>query len=265
MGRGEVINNTVMSMMKKSSFLGLLAALSSVCFSLSASAQSSSANHSFFQWHSSNIQLLRGNSYKLGSEDRTIMTLEHANCFKYGDFFVFFDHTWPDEGNSSYYIEPTLRMSLGKTFGLKLNAKVVKDIFIAGQIEKPKGKDTRKLLGFAVDFNLPHFVFFKSHLFFRDNPDLDGQTYQVTFSWMRPFTVNNLHFLAEGFADLVGSEGNRDPYQLIVPRFLLDVGVLAGAKKGKAWAGIEWQYWHNKFGVAGVTESVPQLQLKYVF
>lgn len=45
----------------------------------------------------------------------------------------------------------------------------------------------------------------------------------------------------------------------------MDVGHASGFAENTLWAGIEWQYWHNKFGVDGVTESVPQLQMKYVF
>ena len=39
----------------------------------------------------------------------------------------------------------------------------------------------------------------------------------------------------------------------------------AGGRKGQFYAGVEWQYWHNKFGIDGVTESVAQAQLKWLF
>lgn len=253
-------------MFKKVSLLPLASSLTSLFFACSLSANASASDNSFIEWHSTNVQLLRGHNYKLGSEKRTIMTLEHANRWKYGDVFAFLDQTWPDHGNSGYYFEPTVRASLSKILNQKLAQGPVKDILLAGQIEKVKGRsEINRLFGLAFDFNLPHFTFFKSHLFVRDNPDLDGQTYQVTLSWKRPWSYNNLSFVAEGFADIAGGEGSSEAYQLFVPRFLMDIGQLAGGKKSKAWAGIEWQYWHNKFGVSGKTESVPQLQLKYVF
>lgn len=74
-----------------------------------------------------------------------------------------------------------------------------------------------------------------------------------------------MNFLIEGFADFAGGEGTAVANQLIVPRFLLDVGDLAGIEENTLFMGVEWQYWRNKFGVAGVTESVPQLQIKWVF
>ena len=55
------------------------------------------------------------------------------------------------------------------------------------------------------------------------------------------------------------------PSQLTQPRLLLDVGDLVWNKQGQFFAGIEYQYWHNKFGIDGVTESTPQAQIKWVF
>jgi nucleoside-specific outer membrane channel protein Tsx len=93
----------------------------------------------------------------------------------------------------------------------------------------------------------------------------DGQTWQVTIAWNKPFEIGAIKFLAEGFTDLQGSEGGRKPNQLVVPRFLVDIGDLARHSPEKLMAGIEYQYWHNKFGVGGVTESVPQAQVKWTF
>lgn len=223
------------------------------------------ADSDFIQWQTSNIQLLRGSDYKLGSEKRTIMSLEHANGWKYGDFFIFGDQIWSDEGNSTYYIEPTLRFSLGKILDKKLSYGLIKDVLISAQIEKPKNQDVRKLAGLGVDFDLPGFKFFKSNFFIRDNPNLSGHTYQVTLVWNVPFKISGVNMLLEGFTDIVGGEGSSVAHQLIVPRLLADAGPLVGFKQNKLWLGLEWQYWHNKFGVDGVTESVPQLQVKYIF
>lgn len=115
-----------------------------------------------------------------------------------------------------------------------------------------------------MDLNLPGFKFFKSNFFVRDNPNLSGSTFQVTLGWNIPFTLNGTKILLEGFADIAGSEGTTVAHQLIVPRLLIDLGELSGIQENKLWLGMEWQYWHNKFGVDGVTESVPQLQIKYI-
>ena len=219
----------------------------------------------FIQWHSTNIQLLRGGEYELGSQQRTIMTFEHANRWSYGDFYIFGDKDWRDVGDSAYYVEPTLRVSFNKLYGEKLTSGIVKDVFIAGQIEKPKGQRPRTLIGLSADLDVAGFRFFKTMLFLRDNPDLAGDTQQFTFAWNYPFSVAGIDFLTEGFADIAGSEGTSVANQLFVPRLLIDIGQASGWHANTLWLGIEWQYWHNKFGVKGVTESVPQLQVKYVF
>lgn len=241
---------------------GLLVTL---CLTLLFPFQSAMAESNFIQWHSSNIQLLRGADYELGSEKRTIVTFEHANRWTYGDFYIFGDKDWPDEGSSSYYFEPTLRLSFNKMRGKKASSGLIKDWFLATQFEKPKGQKGRHLYGFAADWNLPGFVFFKTMIFVRDNPNLAGDTQQFTFAWNYPFSINGINFLTEGFADLAGSEATSVANQLFVPRLLMDIGSMVGSPNKKLWLGIEWQYWHNKFGVDGVTESVPQVQIKYVF
>lgn len=220
---------------------------------------------SLIEWQSTNIQILRGVEYEVGSKKRTLATLEHANKWKYGDFHFFLDQTWNDDGKPFYYFEPTTRVSLSKIIGTSLSTGLIKDVLISSNFEKPKGSDIRFLYGASVDLALSGFNFFKTNYWVRDNPDLSGKTYQVTLAWNRPISYKNLNFLIEGFADFAGSEGVTSAHQLIVPRFLFDVGHFNGLPKNKLWAGIEYSYWHNKFGNRGQTESNPQLQIKWVF
>lgn len=243
--------------------LRFILGLTVLALCLPASAKASDGD--FIDWQSTNVQLLRGNNYKLGSKSRTIVTVEHANSWQYGDFFVFGDQIWQDGGTSSFYIEPTLRLSLNKMSGRKPGQGLIKDVYLSGQVEFPEHQKARWLVGASVDLNLPAFRFFKTNLFLRDNPALAGSTYQATVAWNLPFEYGRTKFLTEGFADIVGTEGTASAYELIVPRLLMDVGHKAGFTANKVWMGVEWQHWRNKFGVDGVTESAAQLQLKYVF
>src|SRR5690554_2962107 len=45
------------------------------------------------RYSSTNVQILYGQDYELGEEKRTIMTLEHASGWEYGDNFFFVDVT----------------------------------------------------------------------------------------------------------------------------------------------------------------------------
>lgn len=122
----------------------------------------------------------------------------------------------------------------------------------------------RYLYGLGFDLDIPKFKFFKVMTYIRDNPDKKDQTYQVTLAWNLPLEYKKHKFLLEGFADFAGEEDDTyEDNQLIVPRFLLDIGHYWN-KDSKLYAGVEWSYWHNKSG-GKTTENVPQLQLKWVF
>lgn len=218
-----------------------------------------------FSWSKSNAQLLRAYDYEVGERQRTIVTLEHAHGHQYGDTLAWVDVIKPDGRDHSYYGEISPRLSLSKITGRDLSRSVIKDILISTTFEKAKGQGPQYLYGVAVDFKLPGFTFFKSNFYVHDSTELSGQTWQITLAWNRPFKIGTIRLLAEGFADFQGSEGGREPNELIVPRVLVDISRLIDAQQGKLMAGIEYQYWHNKFGIDGVTESVPQIQIKWTF
>lgn len=219
----------------------------------------------FLTWHSTNIQYLKGSDYELGTKQRDIISLEHANSWKYGDLFLFVDTTFPERESPTYYGELAPRVSLSNLSGASMQYGIIKDLLISTAIEQPENQKARYLYGLALDLNLPGVVFFKTNAYIRDNPDLPGETWQLTLSWKRQFQGLNMNWIFEGFADFAGEEGPAKENQLIVPRFLLDLGEVLSLKKNKLWVGTEWQYWKNKFGVEGKTESVFQAQVKWVF
>jgi nucleoside-specific outer membrane channel protein Tsx len=219
----------------------------------------------FFQFQTSNIQILRGNQYELGEKDRSIVTLEHANVWKYGDNYGFIDFIKPDGADYTYYLELAPRLSLSKITGKDISFGIVKDILIASTYEKAKNRGPQYLIGPGVDLDIPTFKFFKVNGYMHDSTNLDGQTWQVTVAWNNRFRMMGVGTLAEGFADFQGKEDTSHPNQLIVPRLLFDIGEVLDIGDDKLWMGMEYQYWHNKFGLNGKTESVPQLQMKWVF
>lgn len=122
------------------------------------------------------------------------------------------------------------------------------------------------MFGLGFDLTVTGFKFIKLNLFHRNNPDREDNSWQIYAAWNYQTQFINRTLTIEGFFDLFGDEGgNTVSHQLLVPRFLVDISDIFGASTGSVHAGIEWQYWHNKFGVDGVTESVPQLQLKWIF
>ena len=217
------------------------------------------AAQGLIEFHTENVQLLRGSTYELGDRARTVITLEHANRWRYGDLFVFADLTLGDDGQRSAYGEISPRLSLSRMTGRDWSFGVVSDVYLVGNFELGDEGLDRQLFGAAVDLDLPGFRFVRVHAYHRDDPQRPGSTWQSTIVWNRPFQLGGQSFLAEGFADLAGGEGAGTDHQLIVPRLLWQVPAAE-----HVWVGVEYQYWHNKFGVSGVDESVAQFQVKFV-
>lgn len=212
---------------------------------------------------STNIQWLYGNRYQPDSSNKQIITVEHSQSWSKADIYAFVDYGMPEDADNYYYFEPTLRYQLHAASKSSAKGYGYKSLLLSGNFEKPRGKDIRNNLGFSIDFTLPRFAFFKTNYWYRDNPDQAGSSWQFTLAWKYQQRLLKRPFIIEGFTDIVGAEGDLSSYQILVPRFLFDISQDIGLADNTLWLGIEWQYWHNKHGVDGVTESVPQLQVKW--
>lgn len=69
----------------------------------------------------------------------TILTIENAFGFKYGDGFFFMDVTEPLDDGTAHYAEFAPRFSLGKMIGSEKSFGMVKDIMIDLGIEMGDG------------------------------------------------------------------------------------------------------------------------------
>ena len=218
-------------------------------------------------WQSSNIQYLYGSGYELDPHTHSVITVEHADGWKYGDNFFFLDvingEQQTDDHNTSLYSEFSPRLSLGKISGKDLSFGPVKDVLLAGTLEMGQGFHNY-LYGLGVDLAIPKFAFFQLNAYVRDNPSQSGVTYQFTPCWALPFNAGPVKMLFEGFADIAGSEGDLAFNIDTQPRLLVDLGNFWGAPDS-VYAGTEVQIWHNKYGVSGVNEFVPQAMVKWVF
>ncbi len=220
------------------------------------------------RWSSTNLQYHYGTDYELGDEERTLITLEHASGWKYGDNFFFVDITNPDRTGTltqtSWYGEISPRLSFGKMTGKDLSAGIIQDVLLTSTMEMGEGFHTY-LYGVAVDLKLPKFNFFQINWYVRNEvtfgTDL-GQ--QITLAWGMPFEIGKAKFSFEGFFDYAWDVGPSEDNIVTQPRLLLDVGSLFDSP-GVFQAGIEYQIWKNKFGIDGVDESFPELMVKWIF
>ncbi|MBF6058503.1 MULTISPECIES: outer membrane protein OmpK [Thiomicrorhabdus] len=251
--------------MKRSSLVSTLV-LGSM---LSVAAPSQAAN-----WSSTSFLMHSGSGYKTvpgnTEYDQTIVTLEHADGWKYGDNFFFFDVSEPNNPNTSFYGEFSPRLSLSKISGKDLSFGIVKDVSLAATWEFG-GVTNAKLFGFGFDLDIPGVPVAKVNVYnrFGESQFAPGEVSsapQVTLVWMAPFSIGYSNWIFEGFLDYAWAEKEVGKEDNIVaqPRLLMDVGDLWGAPK-QLYAGIEYSYWMNKYGSKGVDEGVPQLTIKWTF
>ena len=223
-------------------------------------------------WSSTAVSVLHGTKNQAidwdtlqGSDQNlTIITLEHASGWKYGDNFFFFDMTKPFDIGSDIYGEWHPRFNLGSITGSDLSFAFVKDVLIATELNV--GTNWRAYL-YGVGFNLdiPHFNFFALNVFIRDDMNIDDDsTWQISPSWNVPFTLGSARFEFGGFLDYAGAEGGGEAQLLTQPQLLLDISNFSG-KPGNFYAGIEYQYWQNKNGLKDVDENYVQFMGKWVF
>lgn len=220
-----------------------------------------------------NVQLLTGSGYELGSDDRDLFTFEHSRVFDRGDAFFFFDVTSESASDeTSIYGEANVRVALPNSFQINKSIPMVRRVYGASSIEL--GEDIHSyLLGLGASLDIPSFRYFNVNVFVRQShrdfvvkgTDLGGQ---LNMSWQLPFTLGKWHMKFEGHLDYSFSEngGDRPKHDNLnsAPRLLVDVSRWRGTQE-RFFAGIEYQVWRHKFGIQGVHENVVQAMVKVNF
>lgn len=119
------------------------------------------------------------------------------------------------------------------------------------------------LPGLTFNLNVPGFDFFSVGTFlyidrgrFQGQPtDCSANTYQITPSWSLPIKVGASTLKVNGFVDFTGRHANCEAQILTTPRVMLDLSAY-WQKPGKLYAGVDWVYWHNKYGIWGLTDNL---------
>jgi nucleoside-specific outer membrane channel protein Tsx len=262
----------MMKRFTRSTLSGSIYALILAAFLLAPLAAVNEARAGGAVWQETDLEYLWGTNFKSletkTSKDnsRSTLTFEHADAWKYGDNFFFFDVTNPEINRNgqktSIYGEFSPRLSIGKITGLDLSAPYVKDVLVAGTLEMGNGFHNY-LYGLGLSLKLPKFNFADVNVYVRNDTNQNGVTYQVTPCWQLPFSIGPASLLFEGFSDIAGSEGGSAFNIDAQPRLLLDLGKFWGSA-GNLYVGTEFMYWHNKFGIKGVDEYAPQAMIKWV-
>ncbi len=224
----------------------------------------------FLQWQDNSISYLYGDNYKLDPETQHTITFEHASGWAFGDLFFFVDGIYFDGSDdikndkASYYGEFAPRLSLGKVLDKDLSVLFIKDFLVAGCYEFGKNSDENVLVGAGVDLDIPGFDFVQVNIYRRYNDRANSpESYQLTPVWKMTIPAGKTSIVFDGFIDWVFADATRNLH--ICPQLKLDLGPLMGMGAGKLYAGIEYDYWKNKYGVSGTDQNTFSGLIKYHF
>lgn len=245
-----------------------------------AHAQTESPPQGFSSW---NFQLAYGTEFHEPGTSRDIAkvigTFENASAWSWGSSYFFVDILQSD-GNDRHareiYGEWYPSASLSKLSGTALSAGVLRDVSATLGVSagsKTTGPAPMVFMpGLTFDLKLPGFNFFTVGAFaYVNRGRVNGvdngchnTSYQVTPAWSLPFSIGGVKLTFDGFADFIGSHGRCARQLLTQPQLKVDLGALR-SKPGKLYVGVEWQRWENKYGIASVDDSLPQLLAQWVF
>ncbi|WKJ91574.1 outer membrane protein OmpK [Methylomonas montana] len=233
----------------------------------------------FMQWSNSEIQYLHGANYNepFNPQDvsQSIITITHAHGWAYGRNFFFMDTLFSEAGQPSQinlYGEAYSTFSVGKILERDLSFGILKDFGVTGGVNLGENMDNRQsgfrawLYGVTVDLDLPGFDYFNIDFLRQrvtETADI-GTSWQITPVWKLPFQIAGTKWSLEGFADFIGSNHTAARQALAQPQLRLDIGDFWG-NGNHLYLGIEYQYWHNKYGIKGLHDNAPQALLLWKF
>jgi len=221
----------------------------------------------------SNLQVKYGDFQEPGIDEdvpKNDFTFENTSAADWWSSYLFVDvlRSWSeaDANAKEVYGEWYPSLSLRTIAGQQPLTGVLRDVkFTVGLNTgvRSTGPSPFVLLpGVTFDLKVPGFAFLSVGAFayidrgrFQGQPtDCTATTYQITPSWSVPFRVAAASLKLSGFADFIGKHANCAAVVLTQPRLALDLSEI-WKKPGHVFVGVDYQYWHNKYGIAGLTDK----------
>ncbi len=203
--------------------------------------------------------------------EATVMTVEHASGHDWGDAFFFVDRINGKGSSSDFsetYGELSPRFSLSNMTGAELKAGPVTDVLLAttyefGETIAGNTSQDNYLYGVGLNWDLPGFAFFQTNFFYANNDNVDDDL-QLTVVYGVPFSTGDVDWMFDGYIDWSSAQDDHKADFHFNPQLRADVGKFIGITKSKLEAGIEYSYWHNKFGIqSDDAESAVSALIKY--
>lgn len=234
------------------------------------------------EWSVTEAQLQYGalkNPFSGRSVDTTILTLQHASGWKYGDNFFFVDFINDSErdgfNDTDVYAEWYPNFSLGKITGCDLSFGPVKDLGVVAGFNYSADANVQKFLpGIRLAWKMPEDAFLNTDITgyldigHGDGAPPESDSFMVDFNGAFPFSIGGQDFSIEGHIEYIhnrtSSFGTVRNWVLAQPQFRWDMGKALFNSPKQLFIGIEYQYWRNKLGT-DVDESVVQALLVWRF
>lgn len=246
-----------------------------LCLALLSSVSTTYAAD-FIQWTDTSLTALYGHNYKMSSADeQTTITFESAGAWKYGDWFWFEDFIHNDgaqQDSKTNYGEFSPRLSFGKIFNTDLSVGPMTDVLATFTYEHGEGNVETWLYGLAADFKIPYFTYFQLNAYRRDAQNNNSSGWQLTPSYRIDIPVGSSNVVIDGYIDWVFESDDDQGYKRnlhINPQIKYDLGqiVVSPEFKNRLMVGIEYDYWHHKYGVGGniAAQNTYSVIVKYHF
>ena len=231
---------------------------------------------------------------------KEIIAFTNVTGFKYGSTFVNIDFLQSDHndpgggiaghpGAQEVYGVFRGTFDIGKITGAKLAMGPIRGYAVTAGFDvntKNDGYASKKrmaVLGPTVMLEVPGFLNLSALLFDESNaPDAIARRYHyknhmaLEADW--GIGIGSLPLSFNGYAQWITAKGKDEfgtqtaPESHIDADLMLDAGSLAGMSKKTFLVGVEYEYWHNKFGNSdkgaageGATASTPMVRVEYHF
>jgi len=257
------------------------AALATVAWATGSSTSANAAD-----WSTTEIQFQYGHldvpQFAGGGEDATsIITLQHASGYKWGDVFFFIDFLHGENGDVNHfndndaYGELYINFSSTKLLGVNYGKGPLKDIgFIQGFNFAIDSNVYKILPGVRFSWDMPGFAFFNTDFMayldassgvsagtYNAPAETDSAMLDVNFA--APFQLWGQYFSFEGHVEFVAPRKNEfgddvEGHIFGQPQFRWDVGYALTGTKDRFFIGTEYQFWINKLGEKDTNESAFQ-------
>jgi len=236
------------------------------------------AAHAEKYFSDSSISVLYSDDYQaFGKQKRTdtYFTFENATGHNWGSTFFFIDRNqghgkdsqgndWGDDLYGEFAPDMNLSWALGKDLSV---GSVIKDFTLGGQYEFGGGTDVNNyMFGPGIVWNVPGMQYFKTSFYRVWNSETDDD-YQTTVVWGMPMEFGATRILFDGYIDWSSAADDHESDFHFNPQLKLDIGNYFNAPS-VLYAGIEYSYWNNKYGLnedVMDTESAVSALVKWHF